>query len=288
MAASANRFANPDLFCPLGHAHQHNVHDANAGGDQRDKADHECANTDDAGNIHKSALERVVGVNLEIVRVGRSQSTRDPHRAHRAIESPVVGVGRKGLARDINGAFGFAVIFEEPRDRHDAHIILTLAKGRALLGQHSDDGVGMPGDANDFADRRLVREQSFLDRLADHDDATREIDILLVEVASISDGECISGKKTAIGPDNRQTWCGLDAIVDRLSLEITSEAFKTNFARIPIHQLRVMLSLLVGDVSPVLIFLFHFAATGIDVYRKLGKLENVRAKKADPVLDRIL
>ena len=49
-----------------------------------------------------------------------------------------------------------------------------------------------------------------------------------------------------------------------------------------------MLSLLVGDVSPVLIFLFYFAATGIDVYRKLGELEDVRAKKADPVLDRIL
>ena len=66
-AAGANRFANSNLFRPLGHAHQHDVHDANAGGDQRDKANHECANTDDAGNIHESALERVVGVNLEIV-----------------------------------------------------------------------------------------------------------------------------------------------------------------------------------------------------------------------------
>src|SRR5262249_16006123 len=250
-AAGADGFANSDLFCPLGHAYQHNVHDANAGGDQRDETNHERPNAHDTGNIYKSALERVVGINLEIVRVGRSQPARDPHRAHRAIEGPVVSVGRKRLGRDINGALGFAVILEQARDRHDAKIVLTLAKSSAFLGQHSDDSVGMPGDANDYTNRRLMREQSFLDCLADHDDAAREIDIFLVEVTAVSEGKCISGKKTAIGSNHRQTWSSLDAIVNRLSLEIASEGFKTDFARIPIHQLRVMLRLLVGDVSPV-------------------------------------
>ena len=32
-AARADRFANPDLLRPLGHAHEHDVHDADAGGD---------------------------------------------------------------------------------------------------------------------------------------------------------------------------------------------------------------------------------------------------------------
>src|SRR6266550_798844 len=68
-----------------------------------------------------------------------------------AIEGAVVCVGRKGLSRDINGAFGFAVVFEEPGYGHDAEIVLTLAEGGPFLCQHADDGVGVPGNANYFA-----------------------------------------------------------------------------------------------------------------------------------------
>ena len=66
-AARADRFADADFLGPLGHANEHDVHDADAGGDERDETDDERADAHDAGNGNKRAFERVVRVNLEIV-----------------------------------------------------------------------------------------------------------------------------------------------------------------------------------------------------------------------------
>src|SRR5260370_488930 len=65
--ARANRFAHANFFCPLGHAHQHDVHDSDAGSEQGDEADNKCANPHDTGYRHKRALQGIVRINLEIV-----------------------------------------------------------------------------------------------------------------------------------------------------------------------------------------------------------------------------
>src|SRR5438128_2216534 len=66
-AARANRFTNADFFRPLGHAYEHDVHNSDAGGDQRDETDHERADPYNAGHGNERAFKRIVGINLEIV-----------------------------------------------------------------------------------------------------------------------------------------------------------------------------------------------------------------------------
>src|SRR6476660_316474 len=78
-ASCTNRFANANLLRAFRHAHQHDVHDANTGSHQGNETDYEGADADHAGNIEKSALERVVGVDLEIVFMICLQAARDPH-----------------------------------------------------------------------------------------------------------------------------------------------------------------------------------------------------------------
>src|SRR5207247_11116526 len=66
-AAGTDRFANANLFRALRHAHQHDVHDANAGSHQRDEADDESANADHASNIEESAFGGLVCVDLGLM-----------------------------------------------------------------------------------------------------------------------------------------------------------------------------------------------------------------------------
>ena len=79
---------------------------------------------------------------------------------------------RERLRRDVDRAFRFSVILEEARDRHENNVVLALAEGGAFFRQHSDDCVGVSADANDFANRRFVREQSFLDHLSNDNHAS--------------------------------------------------------------------------------------------------------------------
>ena len=89
-----------------------------------------------------------------------------------AIEGTIVCVLGEGLCCDVDGAFGFAVILEETRDRHDAEVILALTERCPFFREHADDRVGVSAHANDFADRRFMREQPFLDHLSDDNHAS--------------------------------------------------------------------------------------------------------------------
>jgi hypothetical protein len=73
------------------------------------------------------------------------------------------------LCGDVDRAFRFTVVLEEPRDWHDAKVILALAEGGSFLREHTDDCVRVAADSHHFADRRFVWEQSFFDHFSDHD-----------------------------------------------------------------------------------------------------------------------
>ena len=66
-AARADRFTHADFFCPLGHAYEHDVHDADARRHQSDKADDKCADAHHARYRNERALERIVGISFKIV-----------------------------------------------------------------------------------------------------------------------------------------------------------------------------------------------------------------------------
>jgi len=47
----ADTFTHPNFFRPLGHAHQHDVHDSDSGSDEGKRADHKRADADHIGNF---------------------------------------------------------------------------------------------------------------------------------------------------------------------------------------------------------------------------------------------
>src|SRR5207249_8564619 len=72
-----------------------------------------------------------------------------------------------------------------------------------------------------------------------------------------------------------------------LTFQLVTETLKADLARIALHHLVVMQRLPVRDISPVLIFFLDLAP---DIYVRgiFCELKNIRAKEAQPVLDRIL
>src|SRR5438552_8330314 len=91
-AARANRFTDADFFRSLGHAYEHDVHNSDAGCDQRDETDHECADPYNASHGNERAFKRIVRINLEIVFLVCAQTPRDPHRADGFVERGIVGL----------------------------------------------------------------------------------------------------------------------------------------------------------------------------------------------------
>src|SRR5262249_42953837 len=124
-AAGADGLANANLFRAFGYAHQHDVHDTDSGSDESDETNDEGAHTHISGDVSERALKRVVAVNLEIVRLVRAQTARDPHGPDRTIKCTIVGILCERLRSDIDGAFGFPVILEEARNGHDNEVVLA-------------------------------------------------------------------------------------------------------------------------------------------------------------------
>src|SRR5438477_837734 len=202
-ASCTNRFANANLFRALRHAHQHDVHNANTGSHQRDETDDERANANHAGNIEESAFERVISVDLEIVFLICLQTAGDAHRTDPFVQSSVVEFRGNRLCRDVHRAVGRAVILKKPGDRHEKKIVLAFPKGGAFFRDDTDNGISVPGHADHLADGRLVWKQTFLDALADDGDVAGKSHVFVVQVAAVTEGECIGGKKTSIRSDNR-------------------------------------------------------------------------------------
>ena len=72
----AERLADADLARPLGDRDEHDVHDADAGDDQRDDADDEGADLDAGGGLVEVADRAVVGEHVEVVLLARVDAAR--------------------------------------------------------------------------------------------------------------------------------------------------------------------------------------------------------------------
>ena len=137
------------------------------------KLDDERADSNISRHVRERALERVVAVNLENRSVGRAQTTRYPHwrRSPRSNGTMYVSCVNACVAM-LTVPFRFA---RNPRKSrvigHDAEVVLALAERCPFFCEHADDRVGVSAHANDFADWRFMREQSFLDDLSNDNHA---------------------------------------------------------------------------------------------------------------------
>ena len=84
------------------------------------------------------------------------------------------------MRRDVDRSLRFAEILEEPRDRHDAKVILTLTERGPFFRENTDHGKRVTSYSDNFADGRFVRKQTLLNHLSDDDHVARKTDIFIV------------------------------------------------------------------------------------------------------------
>src|SRR5439155_17580108 len=149
--------------------------------------------------------------------------------------------------------------FEETRDRHYHKVVLALAEGGRFFGKHANDRVSVSAYSDDFADRRFVREQAFLNYFSDDDHTARKIDIFVIQIATIAERISICCEKTAVSSHDEEAWRRFHAIINSLTFQLVAKALEANLARIALHYLIIMQRLAIADVFPVLIFFLNLA-----------------------------
>ena len=147
-----------------------------------------------------------------------------------------------------------------------------MPEGGAFLREHADNCKGVPAQPDHLPNRRFVRKQTFLDHLADNQNTAREFNVFVIEIAAIAQSVGISGKKTSIGPDDRQAGTCFHSITNRLPIEV--ESLEANLARSAFHQRVISQRLAISDVVAVLILLLY-VSTRVDVRRIFCELENI-------------
>ena len=162
-----------------------------------------------------------------------------------------------------------------------------MAEGGSFFRQHTDDSIDVSADSNDFADRRFVREQSFLDYLSNNNHASGKLDVFISQIATITECVCVRSEETFIGSRNEKTRSCFYAVIDRLPFHFVAEAFEANLARLPFHQSVIMQRLLVGDAVAIAKFFLH-VATRAHIGGIFGELKDIGTEEANSVLNRIL
>src|SRR5439155_4028564 len=100
---------------------------------------------------------------------------------------------------------------------------LALPKGCSFLLKHTDDCVRVAAYSDDFADRRFVREQPFLNHFTDDDYPARKLDVFVVQVATVAKGVSVGRQKTSVRPDDEKTRRRFNPVVNGLCFYFVSE-----------------------------------------------------------------
>jgi len=132
-----------------------------------------------------------------------------------------VRILRERLRRDVDRASRFTVILEKSRNGHQNHGRPGLTERRPFLCEDADNRVRVPAHANDFADRRFVREQSFLDDFSNDNYAPEKLDGLHHSNCGRTERVSIRSEESFIGSHNEKAWRCLDPVEDRPGLSLS-------------------------------------------------------------------
>src|ERR1035437_6328311 len=138
----AQRLAHADLARPLGHAHQHDVHNHDAAHYQRDGGDADHHVEEDRGELFPEVQEGIVGFDLEVVRLADRVVAAGAHQHPHLVLGPlhrlgIIGAGASVDVYRVIEAVGLLV----GGDGHGHPVVLRLAQHLALAVAHAHDGV---------------------------------------------------------------------------------------------------------------------------------------------------
>jgi len=197
-SGGAEGFADADLAGALGDGDEHDVHDADAAeckSEQRNGAEEECHDVEDAvgelGTVEGVPYPESVEIDgVEVMAVGEDLAD--------LAEGGLVDGRRDGLdddvvklADDVALAGGREVALHGRKGDEELAVIGAGAVAAVLLftGEYADDGVGVTGDHDGFADGGLAGEELAVGFVTEDDDASSVGFVFVGHEAALFDGE---------------------------------------------------------------------------------------------------
>ena len=170
----AERLAQADLARPLGHHHQHDVHDDDAADDERQRDDADEHGEDAVGGRVVDVQDRVGREHAEVVGLlrleaaarsaARSSHRPSPRRIRERSRGLTVSDQRPARSED----------HLELAERDDGELVLRLAEERSALRAHADDAEVDAFDLDDLVERIDLGAEQPIGRLpAEHGDRAR-------------------------------------------------------------------------------------------------------------------
>ena len=168
-ALRAERLAQADLARPLGHHHQHDVHDDDAADHERQRDDADQHGEDAVGGRVIDVEDRVGGEHAEVVGLLRLQAAARSAARRSPRPSPAAICARSRGLTVSDSDRRDAEQHLELAERNDRELVLRLAEQRALLRADADDAEVHALDLDDLVERIDVGAEQPVGRLpADH------------------------------------------------------------------------------------------------------------------------
>src|SRR5208282_4314949 len=151
----ADGAADADLARPLGDRDEHDVHDADAGGEQGDGTHHRHADAHGQGEGIELGDHGIVGQDLEIILLPGRHFADGAQNARGFLHARVVAGLVARLHQNLKTAPPTAAVAVQPGgDGDDGKIILVATQRVALGFQHAYDGVVDAVNFQPFTDGR--------------------------------------------------------------------------------------------------------------------------------------
>src|SRR5437762_5256192 len=186
--ARPQRLPDPDLPGPLGHGHQHDVHDDDAAHDERDPHEAGPDGVEDAAQLVPEVEHAFRRFHREVVILARAQVPPAAHDGFGLIHRfPHLGLGVRLHDEGVDhaGRVDFALDGGEG-GRHD-ELVERDAEQVPLALHHPDHPVGEAVDAHAVPDRVHVRKQLVRQVIPEHDDRDTGLRLLGGERAAVGD-----------------------------------------------------------------------------------------------------
>src|SRR5713101_1911126 len=160
--------ADADFARPLRHRHQHDVHDAYARGQQRNRADYRDADADRAGESLELLDQGIVGEDFKIVLLAGRHLPEGAQDAARLLDGVLVARGVARLHEDRKTPPGPAVAVQSGGDRDHHEAVLLAAQRRVERRQHARHRVIDAVEFDAITDRGTKWEERFRQPGAEH------------------------------------------------------------------------------------------------------------------------
>ena len=194
---SAHGAANANLTRPLGYRDEHDIHNANAGGQQGNRTDKGDSQPHGHGKGVELGDEGIIGKDLEIIFFARRHLPQHAHDPAHLLDGILIAGLIPRLDQDVQTAPGWKAKPVHARGNgHHGEVVLVSTQRAAFGLQHTHHAVVDAVDLEAFAYRRAKREHIGCQTVAQHANVAAVVHIDIQHEPSLLESP-IARRKTA-------------------------------------------------------------------------------------------